>query len=151
MSRTRVLFICNHNSARSQMAEAFLQQIGGQDFEVESAGLEPTVINPLVVEVMQEVGIDLSGKMTRSVFDLYRQGRLYDYVITVCDDADEAKCPVFPGVARRWHWPFPDPAKVRGTRQEQLEQVRAIRDQIRQRVERPHDTWFRAESPFPEK
>ncbi|WP_022660688.1 arsenate reductase ArsC [Paucidesulfovibrio longus] len=150
MDKTRVLFICNHNSGRSQMAEAFLKEFGGEDFEVESAGLEPTSVNPLVVEVMREIGIDLSGKRTQSVFDLYRMGRLYDYVITVCDDADEAKCPIFPGVAQRWHWPFPDPAAAEGTHEEKLEHIRAIRDQIKARIVRPHDLPFRVDSPFQE-
>ncbi|MGE4292244.1 MAG: arsenate reductase ArsC [Desulfovibrio sp.] len=150
MDKTRVLFICNHNSARSQMAEAFLKEFGGDTFEVESAGLEPSEINPLVVEAMLEVGIDLSENTTQSVFDLYRKGRLYDYVITVCDDADEAKCPVFPGLAHRWHWPFPDPAAAKGSHEEQMEQVRAIRDQIKSRIMHPHDSPFRVESPFKE-
>ncbi|SKA89499.1 protein tyrosine phosphatase [Paucidesulfovibrio gracilis DSM 16080] len=150
MSKVRVLFICNHNSARSQMAEALLQRFGGEEFEVESAGLEPTQINPLVVEVMQEEGIDLSEKRTQSVFDLFRAGRLYDYVITVCDDEQEKKCPVFPGVANRWHWPFPDPAKVTGSHEEKLAQVRAIRESIKERVRNPFTGSFRTDSPFSE-
>lgn len=137
MEKLRVLFVCVHNSARSQMAEAFLRAFAGDAFEVESAGLEPAeAVNPLVVEVMAELGLDLSGKKPQSVFELFRQGRLYDYVISVCEDGGE-RCPVFPGLTRRWRWPFPDPAAATGTREERLAQVRAIRDQIRAKVERP--------------
>ncbi|MDY0306650.1 MAG: arsenate reductase ArsC [Desulfovibrionaceae bacterium] len=148
MGKTKVLFICVHNSGRSLMAEAFLNRYGGEEFQVESAGLEPTEINPLVVEVMAEEGIDLAGKKTQSVFDLFRVGRLFDYVITVCDDANEAKCPVFPGVTHRWHWPFPDPSKLSGTREEQLAQLRVIRDQIKDQVLRPFKTPFRTQDTF---
>ncbi len=137
MEKLRVLFVCVHNSARSQMAEAFLRAFAGDSFEVESAGLEPAeAVNPLVVEAMAELGFDLSGRKPKSAFELFRQGRLYDYVISVCEDGGE-RCPVFPGLTRRWHWPFPDPARVTGTREERLAQVRAIRDQIRAKVERP--------------
>jgi Protein-tyrosine-phosphatase len=148
MGKTKVLFICVHNSGRSLMAEAFLNRYGGEEFQVESAGLEPTEINPLVVEVMAEEGIDLAGKKTQSVFDLFRVGRLFDYVITVCDDANEAKCPVFPGVTHRWHWPFPDPSKLSGTREEQLAQLRVIRNQIKDQVLRPFKTPFRTQDTF---
>jgi len=128
----RVLFICVHNSARSQMAEAYLKRFCGEAATVESAGLEPTRINPLVVAVMAEEGIDLSGKATRKVFDLFKEGRLYDYVVTVCEESLEEHCPVFPGVTHRLHLPFPDPAGVAGTPQEQLAAVRAIRDRIKE-------------------
>lgn len=134
----KVLFLCGHNSARSQMAEAFLKEIGREAFEVESAGLElADRINPLVVEVMKEIGIDLSGKSMQRVFDLFQQGRLYDYVIAVCDAAKAGKCPIFPGVCKRLHWPFEDPATLEGTWEEKLEKTRLIRDGIRQQVE----TW----------
>jgi arsenate reductase len=133
MSTKRVLFICTHNSARSQMAEAYLNLLGEGRFQAESAGLEPGVINPLVVQVMLEEGVDLAGKQTRSVFDLYKAGQLYDHVITVCADA-EAQCPVFPGVAYRHHWPFTDPSSLTGSEAEQLAQCRDIRDAIKQRV-----------------
>lgn len=149
MEKLRVLFICTQNSARSQMAEAFLRQFAGDSFEVESAGLEPAAqVNPLVVEAMAEAGIDLSAKKPQSVFDLFKAGRIYDYVITVCDAEGEGRCPVFPGLTRRWHWPFPDPASVTGSHEEQLEQVRAIRDQIRQHVQRPFDEAFPQQDPF---
>ena len=130
----RVLFVCVHNSGRSQMAEAYLRRFCGQDVTVDSAGLDPTTINPLVVTVMAEEGLDLAGKKTRKVFDLYREGRLYDAVITVCEESLEAQCPVFPGVTHRLHLPFPDPARVSGTESERLAQVRVIRDRIRERM-----------------
>lgn len=134
----KVLFLCGHNSARSQMAEAFLKKIGREAFEVESAGLElADRINPLVVEVMKEIGIDLEGKRMQRVFDLFQQGRLYDYVIAVCDAAKAGKCPIFPGVCKRLHWPFEDPATLEGTWEEKLDKTRLIREEIRQQVE----TW----------
>lgn len=149
MEKLKVLFICTQNSARSQMAEEFLRRFAGDSFEVESAGLEPAqAVNPLVVEVMREVGVELAGKKPQSVFDLFKAGRIYDYVITVCDSGAEGGCPIFPGLTQRWHWPFPDPAKVTGTREEQLEQVRRIRDQIREHVQRPFDEVFAAQDPF---
>jgi arsenate reductase (thioredoxin) len=130
----RVLFVCVHNSARSQMAEAYLDRFCGEGVTVESAGLDPTTVNPLVVAVMAEEGIDLSGKKTRKVFDLYRDGRLYDAVVTVCEESLEGRCPVFAGVTHRLHLPFPDPAAVTGTEAEKLDAVRAIRDRIRERM-----------------
>lgn len=138
MDKLKVLFICSQNAGRSQMAEAFLRRFAGDSFEVESAGLEPAAeVHPLVQQVMAEEGIDLSAQKPQSVFDLFRQGRLFDYVIAVCDTATAESCPVFPGLTKRWHWPFPDPAAVTGSPEEQLAKVRAIRDMIREKVERP--------------
>jgi arsenate reductase len=134
MNPARVLFVCIHNSARSQMAEAWLKHLGGDAFEPDSAGLEPGTLNPLVVEAMREASIDISGKSTKSVFDVFKSGRLFQYVITVCDEASAERCPIFPGIARRLHWSFPDPSKVTGTPEEKLAQVRVIRDQVRDRV-----------------
>uniref|UniRef100_I2PXU7 Protein-tyrosine-phosphatase n=1 Tax=Desulfovibrio sp. U5L TaxID=596152 RepID=I2PXU7_9BACT len=130
----RVLFICVHNSARSQMAEAYLRKFCGEAAEVESAGLDPTSVNPLVVAVMAEEGIDLSGKATRKVFDLFRDGKLFEYVVTVCEESLEGQCPVFPGVTHRLHLPFADPAGVVGSEEEKLAKVREIRDRIRERM-----------------
>ncbi len=130
----KVLFICVHNSARSQMAEAYLRKYGGKRFAVESAGLEPGVINPLVVEVMKEEGIDLSDKGTNSVYDYYREGRGYDYVITVCSKDAAERCPIFPGGGKRLHWPFDDPSQVKGTHEEKLVEVRRIRNEIREKI-----------------
>jgi arsenate reductase len=135
MKKTKVLFICVHNSGRSQMAEAYLKKIAGDKYDVESAGLEPAdEINPLVVEVMKEEGIDISGNKIQSVFELFKTGKLYDHVITVCDGAAEAKCPVFAGITKRWNWPFPDPAAVMGSAEEKLQQVREIRDMIKAKL-----------------
>ena len=133
--KSKVLFICVHNSARSQMAEAWLNQICGDFFETQSAGLEPGTLNPLAVEVMNEAGIDISQKQTRSVFDLFKSDDLFSYVITVCDESNAEKCPIFPGPAKRLHWSFPDPSQATGTNDQKLARVREIRDQIRARVQ----------------
>jgi arsenate reductase len=132
--KIKVLFVCVQNSARSQMAEAWLRRLGGDHFEVKSAGLEPGRLHPLAVAVMGEVGIDLASNQTRSVFDLFKSGELFHYVITVCDEASAEKCPIFGGVTRRLHWSFPDPAQVAGTDAERLAQFRAVRDAIRAQV-----------------
>lgn len=134
MEKNKVLFICVHNSARSQMAEAFLNQLAGDRFAAESAGLEPGVLNPLAVKAMAEVGIDISAKETRSAFDLLRQGKWYGWVITVCDESQAERCPIFPGAGRREHWSFPDPAAFTGSEEEKLEQVRRLRDHIAGKV-----------------
>ncbi len=134
MEKTRVLFICVHNSARSQMAEAFLNKLAGDRFEPESAGLEPGVLNPLVVKAMGEGGIDISAKTTRSAYELLRQGRWYGWVITVCDESQAERCPIFPGAGRRDHWSFPDPAAFTGSAEEKMEQVRRLRDRIAEKV-----------------
>ncbi|HEY3277510.1 MAG TPA: arsenate reductase ArsC [Syntrophorhabdaceae bacterium] len=138
--KKRVLFVCVHNSARSQMAEAFLKSLAGDRFEVVSAGLDPGPINPLVVEVMREAGIDLSHNQSKSVFDLYRRGELFSYVISVCDQASAEACPVFPGLlTRQIHWSFDDPSGFTGTREERLARTRAVRDAIKARIE----AWLR--------
>ena len=134
MDKIRVLFICGHNSGRSQIAEVFLNDIAGDRIHVESAGLEPKPVNPLVVEVMQEIGYDLSKARSDSVFDFFKEGRLYDYVITVCDETAAEQCPVFPGITKRFHWPFTDPETLTGTHDEKLAALCRIREQIRQKV-----------------
>jgi arsenate reductase (thioredoxin) len=133
-NKHKLLFVCIHNSARSQMAEAFLKKYGDDVFEVESAGLEPAALNPNVVEVMGEVGIDLRQKGTQDVFTLFRQGRLYNVVVTVCDQASAERCPIFPGMIKRLAWSFPDPAAFQGSKEEVLAQTRAVRDQIEEKV-----------------
>jgi arsenate reductase (thioredoxin) len=135
MGKKKVLFVCIHNSARSQMAEAWLNHLCGDNFEAQSAGLEPGVLNPLVVEVMQEVGIDISHKKTQGVFDLFKEGVAFAYTIAVCDGASAEKCPVFPGITQRIHWSFPDPSQVQGTKEEKLAQIRPIRDAIKEKIE----------------
>lgn len=135
MNKQRVLFVCIHNSARSQMAEAFLKQLAGDKFEVESAGLEPGRLNPIVVEAMKEAGIDISHNKTKGVFDLIKQSKLYAYVITVCDEAQAERCPVFPGVAQRLHWSFEDPSRFEGSYEEKLQKTRNVRDKIKQSIQ----------------
>ena len=132
----KVLFVCVHNSARSQMAEAFLNEMGGNRFQAESAGFEPEPLNPLAVEVMREIGIDISQKKAQSVFDLFKKGRNYHYVITVCDEASAQKCPIFPGAIQRLLWSFRDPAQLTGTWAEQLAHTRVIRDEIRAKIQK---------------
>jgi len=136
MEKFKVLFLCVHNSARSQMAEAFLNQFAGDIFKAESAGLEPGILNPLVVEVMQEIGIDISVNQTRSAFDLFKQGLTFNYVITVCDAANAERCPIFPGVAKRLSWSFEDPSSFAGTHEEKLIKTRLVRDKIKSEVEK---------------
>jgi len=133
--KQKVLFICVHNSARSQMAEAFLNDICGDHFEAHSAGLEPGTLNPMAVEAMREIGIDISQNQTQAVFDVFKSGELFAYVITVCDETSAESCPIFPGVTTRLHWSFPDPAALEGTREERLAGTREIREQIRERIE----------------
>jgi|HubBroStandDraft_2_1064218.scaffolds.fasta_scaffold66952_3 arsenate reductase len=132
--KRRVLFVCVRNAARSQMAEAFLNSICPDEFEAASAGLEPGELDPLAVEVMHEVGIDISRNQTKSVFDLFKTGKLFAYVVTVCDEASAERCPIFPGVTKRLHWSFADPAALRGSWDERLAQARIIRDQIHDRI-----------------
>jgi arsenate reductase len=133
--KKRVLFVCIHNSARSQMAEAFLNQICGDEFEAHSAGLEPGKLNPIVVEAMREIGMDISGNPAKAVFDMFKSGKIFAYVITVCDEASAERCPIFPGVTRRLHWSFPDPSSMQGTHEEKLAKTREVRDTIKAKIE----------------
>ena len=134
--KKRVLFVCVHNSARSQIAEAFLNALAGDRFEAMSAGLEPGTLNPLVVEVMKEAGIDISRNQTKSAFDLFKKGELFSYVVTVCDAASAEQCPLFPGLlTAQIHWSFADPSSFIGTHEEKLAQTRAVRDAIKAKIE----------------
>ena len=135
MAKQKVLFICIHNSARSQMAEELLRKLAGDRFEVESAGIEPRKLNPVVVEVLKEIEIDISNKKPRAVFDCVKSGNRYNYVITVCDEMSAERCPIFPGPAQRLHWSFTDPSKFEGTWEEKIAKTRAIREAIRQKIE----------------
>lgn len=135
MNQTKVLFICVHNSARSQMAEAFLNKYGGDKFIAESAGLEPGNLNPIVVDAMKEIGIDISANETKGVFEFFKQGRRYNYVVTVCDESNAERCPIFPGVLKTLHWSFRDPSALTGSHEEKLAGTRAIRDEIEKRVQ----------------
>ena len=131
MPTQRVLFLCTHNSARSQMAEGLLRTLGGDRFEANSAGIEATRVRPLAIKAMSEVGIDISTQTSKAL-DLYVDQR-FDHVITVCDDANES-CPIFPNATHRVHWSLPDPSTATGTDDEQLAVYRAVRDDLRQRI-----------------
>ncbi len=133
--KKKILFVCIHNSARSQMAEAFLNKICGDSFEAHSAGIEPGKLNPVVVEAMREVGIDISGNKTKGVFDMIKSGRIFSHVITVCDETSAERCPIFPGVTTRLHWGFADPSSFKGTKEEVLGRTREVRDTIKAKIE----------------
>ncbi len=135
INKDRVLFVCVHNSARSQIAEALLKKMAADRFDAESAGLEPGKLNPLAVEVMKEIGIDISGNQTKSAFELFKQGKLYTHVITVCDETSAEQCPFFPGITTRLHWSFADPSGFTGTYEEKIEKTRAVREAIREKIE----------------
>ncbi len=132
--RARVLFLCIHNSARSQIAEAFANARFSDRLIAESAGLEAGTLNPLAVEAMRECGIDISQKQTRNVFDLLALERRFDYVVTVCDESNAERCPIFPGESLRLHWSFPDPSSLVGSYDERLAETRKIRDAIEARI-----------------
>ncbi len=133
MSKTKILFLCTHNSARSQMAEGLLRHLAGDRFEVYSAGTEATSVRPEAIAAMAELGVDISGQESETL-DRYL-GEPFDYVVTVCDDANEA-CPVFPGAKNRLHWSFRDPSRATGSEEEHLEVFREVRDEIRGCIER---------------
>lgn len=131
----RVLFVCVHNSARSQMAEALMNKFWGDRFEAHSAGLEPGELNPLAVESLKEIGIDISHKGTQDVFEIYKNGQIFSYVITVCDETSGERCPIFPGVTKRIHWSFDDPSSFTGTAEEKLMKTNEVRDAIKAKIE----------------
>jgi len=133
--KKKVLFICVHNSARSQMAAALLNKRCGEYFEAKSAGLEPGKLNPIAVQVLQEIGIDISKNKTQAVFDVFKSGQLFAYVITVCDESEAAGCPIFPGVTTRLHWSFPDPSKFSGSLEEKLTKARLVLEEIDDQIQ----------------
>jgi arsenate reductase len=133
MEKPRVLFLCTGNSARSQMAEALLRKMAGNHFEVHSAGLEPTVIHPMTIRVLEEIGVDASQQYAKPL-TTYLGNTHFSYLITVCSKAEE-RCPFFPGMGQRLHWPFEDPAAFEGSDKEKLDYFRAIRDQIQARIQ----------------
>ena len=135
MDKTRILFVCIHNSARSQMAEAFVNTYFSDKFIAESAGLEPGTLNPLVVKSMAEVGIDISKNLTKDVFDFVKNGKLFNYVVTVCDEASGQRCPIFPGALKKINWSFEDPSALTGTEEEKLKKISSIRDSIKSKLE----------------
>jgi arsenate reductase (thioredoxin) len=130
--QARVLFLCTHNSARSQMAEGLLRHLGGDGFEAHSAGTEATHVRPLAIRAMNDVGVDITGQESKTL-DRYLE-EPFDYVITVCDEANEA-CPYFPGARNRLHWSFEDPSGTEGSEEERLAIFRKVRDEIRERIE----------------
>jgi arsenate reductase (thioredoxin) len=127
----RVLFLCTHNSARSQMAEGLLRALGGDDFESFSAGTEATLVRPLAIKAMAELDIDITGQRSKVLTEYLKQS--FDEVITVCDSANES-CPIFPGAKNRLHWSFPDPSRAQGSEEEQLAVYREVRDAIATRI-----------------
>jgi len=131
--KKKVLFLCTENSCRSQMAEGILRHLMGNEFEVFSAGIRPSVVNPIAIKVMAEIGIDISGHRSKSVEEF--QGMSFDFVITTCDAARET-CPFFPGKARHLHWSFNDPAAVKGSEEEILSAFRNVREEIKSRIEK---------------
>ena len=134
MEKKKVLFVCIHNAGRSQIAEELLRKLAGDRFEVESAGLEPGKLNPIVVETLKEEGIDITGKQTKAVFDLVKKADHYSYVITVCDESSAERCPIFPGLSQRLHWSFTDPSKFEGTHDEKLTKTRKVKEEIRHQI-----------------
>lgn len=132
--KRKILFICVHNSARSQAAAALVNRHCGGFYEAKSAGLTPGVLNPLAVEALREIGIDISQNKTQAVLDVWSSCELFEYVITVCSEAEAEGCPIFPGPAKRLHWPFDDPSKLSGTHEEKLAGTRAILKQIEEKV-----------------
>ncbi|HOT62246.1 MAG TPA: arsenate reductase ArsC [Treponemataceae bacterium] len=134
MEKKRVLFVCIHNSGRSQMGEAFLRAIAGDRFEVASGGIESGTLNPLVVRAMEEVGVSMEGHYAKKAQDFVDRGERFDYVVTVCDETSAERCPLFPGRHERLHWGFPDPAALSGTDEQKLAGIREIRDAIEAKV-----------------
>jgi arsenate reductase (thioredoxin) len=130
--RSRVLFLCTHNSARSQMAEGLLRHLAGDRFEAHSAGTEATQVRPLAIRAMDEIGVDISGQESKTLERYLREP--FDHVITVCDDANEA-CPFFPGARSRVHWSFEDPSRAEGSEEERMAVFRLVRDRIRDRMQ----------------
>ena len=135
MKPVKVLFVCIHNSARSQMAEAFLNRSGNGGFTAESAGIEPGTLNPVVVEAMKQEGIDISGNKTKTVDAIIAAGKKFDYVITVCDETNAERCPVIPGTGKRIHFSFPDPSALGGSFEERLNKTIPIMLQIKSGIE----------------
>lgn len=131
----KVLFVCVHNSARSQMAETFLNDLGKGKFFAESAGIEKGMLNPYAVQAMADIGYDISNNSVDSVFDFFIEERRYDLVIKVCDESAGQRCPVFPSTSLTLIWSFPDPAELKGSNEEIMAEVCSIRDAIRTRIE----------------
>lgn len=134
MNKKKVLFVCIHNSARSQMAEELLRKLASDKFDVESAGIEPGKVNPLAIEVLMHRGIDIKGKITQSVEDVIRKKIDYDYVITVCDETSAERCPIIPGAKKRLHWSFDDPSSFQGQWDDQVVKTMEICCKIENKI-----------------
>lgn len=134
MTKEKILFVCIHNSARSVIAEAFINQLCSDRFEAESAGIEPGKLNPIVALAMAEIGVDVSSHQPRAVTDVIASGREFAYVITVCEETSVERCPTFPGQTERLHWGFSDPSALPGTTEQKLARTREIRDLIRGKI-----------------
>ncbi len=138
MGKIRVLFVSFDNGIRSQMAEAWVNHLCGDRFDAHSAGIKPAAsVNPLAVKAMEERGIDISNKKTRSVFDIYKSGASFSYIVTVCDQTNAEKCPVFLGLVKQFHWDFPNISAMAEPEEEIFEKVRTVRDSIREKI----DAW----------
>ena len=133
--KKRVLFLYVHNSDRSQMAESFLNKLGADKYFAESAGIEAGTLNQVVVKVMKEIGYDLSTNRTKTVFEIHKTGKEFDYIITLCDPEAAEKCPIFPGKITQLHWGFNDPSAIIGSESEIIIKTREIRDQIKKKIE----------------
>ena len=133
-NRVRIMFVCIHNSARSQMCESFVRHYAGDRFDVHSSGIESGRLNPLVVQAMAEIGISMEGQFAKPAKDYIDRNETFDYVVTVCDESSAERCPMFPGKHTRLHWGFPDPSAIQGTDEEKLAGIRPIRDAIEKRV-----------------
>lgn len=141
MDKRKVLFVCVHNSARSQMAEELLRKMAGDRFEVESAGIDPGILNPIVVDVLKkEEGIDINEKKTRAVLDVLTSGKRFDYLITVCDKEAVERCPSLPRASVGVHWSFADPSKFAGSYEEKFQATRKIKEEIKTRLK----DWLKA-------
>lgn len=134
MGKTRIMFVCIHNSARSQMCEAFVKHYAPERFEVHSSGIEAGKLNPLVVQTMTEIGISMDGQYAKPAQEYIDRKETFDYVITVCDESSAERCPTFAGRHVRMHWGFPDPSALTGSNEEKLKGIRPIRDSIQKRV-----------------
>jgi len=136
--KQKVLFVCNHNSARSQMAEMLLNHLAGDRFTAMSAGLEPRDLNPLAVAVMREIGLDMSSNVPKSIVSLYKRGESFRYQIMLCDEEGSQCCPTYPGIIRQYTWCLDNPANAEGTDEDKLQAFRKVRDAIRLRI----DEWI---------
>ncbi|MDC7229915.1 MAG: arsenate reductase ArsC [Sphaerochaetaceae bacterium] len=134
MAKERIMFVCIHNSARSQMCEAFVKHYASDRFEAHSSGIEAGKLNPLVVQAMEEIGISMEGHYAKPAQEYIDRDEAFDYVVTVCDESNAERCPMFPGRSERMHWGFPDPSAMTGSDEEKLEGIRPIRDAIHTRI-----------------